>query len=146
MLPVSSNSTATLKSTPDSSVCYQAYQKMVDTFGAENIYFDNMFDRQYLPSGMWNVISEGGCMLLNGTPKAEVGSYMDENFHVLYEEAHSKNNAVYCALNMLQIQRPPKNGLCIAFVSIRRQALLGFLKTPESGETYWPKYIGNCTI
>ena len=82
--------TAGMKSTPDSSVCFQAYQKMLDAFGAENIYFDNMFDRQYLPSGMWNVISEGGCMLLDGTPKAEVGSYMDSNFHVLYEEAHSK--------------------------------------------------------
>lgn len=80
--------TAGLKSTPDDSVVKQAYDEMVAAFGAENIYFDNMFDRKYMPNGMWNVLSEGAAQLLNGTAKEDVGTYMTENFASLYEEAH----------------------------------------------------------
>lgn len=81
--------TAGLKSTPDDSIVKKAYDDFVEAYGAENIYFDNMFDRKYMPNGMWNVLSEGAAQLLNGTDKADVGAYMTENFHSLYEEAHS---------------------------------------------------------
>ena len=60
----------------------------MEAYGVENIYFDNMFDRKYLPNGMWNVLSEGAAQLLDGGSKEDVGSYMQENFVSLYEEAH----------------------------------------------------------
>lgn len=82
--------TAGLKSTVDNSVVNQAYQEMLEGYGEENIYFDNMFDRKYLPNGMWNVLSEGAALLLDGTSKEDVGEYMNENFQSLYAEAHAE--------------------------------------------------------
>lgn len=80
--------TAGLKSTPDESVVKKAYDEFVEAHGEENIFFNNMFDRQYMPNGMWNVLSEGAAQILGGVDKAEVGAYMSENFVSLYEEAH----------------------------------------------------------
>lgn len=80
--------TAGLKSTPDDSIVGKMYKEFVDAYGAENIFFDNMFDRKYLPNGMWNVLSEGAAQLLDGGDKADVASYMQENFDSLYAEAH----------------------------------------------------------
>ncbi len=80
--------TAGLKSTPNDSVVGKMYEEFVEAYGVENIYFDNMFDRKYLPNGMWNVLSEGAAQLLDGGSKEDVGSYMQENFVSLYEEAH----------------------------------------------------------
>lgn len=82
--------TAGLNSTEDTSVVGQLYQEFVDAFGEENIYFDNMFDRKYLPNGMWNVLSEGTAQLLDGGSKEDVAAYMQENFVSLYEEAHAE--------------------------------------------------------
>lgn len=81
--------TAGLNSTPDDSIVGKLYKEFVDAYGADNIFFDNMFDRKYLPNGMWNVLSEGAAQLLDGGDKADVASYMQENFESLYEEAHA---------------------------------------------------------
>lgn len=82
--------TAGLKSTPDDSLVGKLYQEVVEAYGEENIYFDNIFDRKYLPNGMWNSLSEGSAMLVNGTDKAEVASYMQDSYDTCYAEVHAE--------------------------------------------------------
>ena len=80
---------AGLKSMNDTSVINQFFTEFCDAYGTENIYFDNMFDRKYLPNGMWNIMSDGAARLLDGESKEDIADYCQENFESLYEEAHS---------------------------------------------------------
>lgn len=83
--------TAGLTDTPDDSLVGKLYQEVLDAYGEENIYFDNIFDRKYLPNGMWNSLSEGSAMLVNDTEKEEVGNYIQSSYDTCYEEVHADN-------------------------------------------------------
>ena len=78
--------TAGLKSTPDHSLIGKLHQEVIEAYG-EDIYYDNIFDRKYLPNGVWNSMCEATSMLLNNTPVPEVGKYMQEGFDSCYAEA-----------------------------------------------------------
>lgn len=54
--------------------------------------YDNVFDRQYFPSGMWSVMSEATTGIAldpseNGVKSAV--SLLEENYIDKYEEAHA---------------------------------------------------------
>jgi raffinose/stachyose/melibiose transport system substrate-binding protein len=57
----------------------------------KNITYSNFFDREYLPSGMWNIMEESVAMLFNGdvgTAKdrvADASKHMQENYTTLFE-------------------------------------------------------------
>ena len=76
--------------TPEDSESLTLYQASVEAAG-ENITYCNFFDREYLPSGMWNIMSEAMVMLYNGdvgTSKDRVeavAEYFQENFVTLFE-------------------------------------------------------------
>ena len=75
---------------PENSESLQLYKKSVEAAG-DNIAYSNFFDREYLPSGMWNVMQETMAKLYNGdvgTAKdrvAEAASYFQENYKTLLE-------------------------------------------------------------
>lgn len=74
--------------TPEDSESLELYKKSVEAAG-DNITYSNFFDREYLPSGMWNVMQETMAKLYNGevgTAKdrvAEAASYFQENYKTL---------------------------------------------------------------
>lgn len=76
--------------TPEESESLTLYQNSVENAG-ENLVFTNFFDREYLPSGMWNVMQESMAKLFNGdvgTAKdrvPEVAEYFQDNFETLFE-------------------------------------------------------------
>lgn len=76
--------------TPENSESLKLYQASVEAAG-ENIAYSNFFDREYLPSGMWNVMQETMAKLYNGdvgTAKdrvEEAAEYFQENFVTLFE-------------------------------------------------------------
>ena len=75
-----------MNSTPDDSLIATLHDEVIEAYG-EDIYYDNIFDRKYLPNGVWNSMCEATAMLLNDTPVEEVGEYMQEGFTTCYEEA-----------------------------------------------------------
>lgn len=76
--------------TPEDSESLELYKKSVEAAG-DQITYSNFFDREYLPSGMWNVMQETMAKLYNGdvgTAKdrvAEAASYFQENYTTLLE-------------------------------------------------------------
>ena len=76
--------------TPENSESLELYKKSVEAAG-DNIAYSNFFDREYLPSGMWNVMQETMAKLYNGdvgTAKdrvTEAASYLQENYKTLLE-------------------------------------------------------------
>lgn len=76
--------------TPEESESLTLYQTSVESAG-ENLVFTNFFDREYLPSGMWNVMQESMANLFNGdvgTAKDRVpgvAEYFQENYVTLFE-------------------------------------------------------------
>lgn len=75
---------------PENSESLKLYQASVEAAG-ENITYSNFFDREYLPSGMWNVMQETMANLYNGevgTEKdrvKEAAEYFQENYVTLFE-------------------------------------------------------------
>ncbi len=56
-------------------------------------YYDNYWDRKFMPSGMWSIFGNAGAMLLADSTDdgiQEVIDYLAENYSSLYEEANSK--------------------------------------------------------
>ncbi len=71
------------------SYVLEAYQKAIADCNG-NIQFDNDFDRKYLPSGMWNTMSESTALALdNPNDVSAAVKCFAENYASLYEEAHS---------------------------------------------------------
>ena len=66
------------------------FRKSVEEAG-DTLQYTDFFDREYLPSGMWNAMQEAGSMLYNGdvgTAKdkvAEAAEYLQENYTTLME-------------------------------------------------------------
>ena len=75
---------------PENSESLKLYQASVEAAG-ENITYSNFFDREYLPSGMWNVMQETMANLYNGevgTAKDRVkeeAEYFQENYVTLFD-------------------------------------------------------------
>lgn len=70
----------------------EAYNKSVEEAG-DSLQYSNFFDREYMPSGMWNAMQEAGAKLYNGdvgTAKdriSEAAEYLQENYDTLYESS-----------------------------------------------------------
>ena len=75
---------------PENSESLKLYQASVEAAG-ENITYSNFFDREYLPSGMWNVMQETMAKLYNGEVGTaqdrvkEAAEYFQENYVTLFE-------------------------------------------------------------
>lgn len=77
--------------TQDDTYSLNQYNESLEHF--DNLVFTNFFDREYLPSGMWNYMSESLAMLFDcnvGEAQGQVGAvaeYMQQNYEDLYATA-----------------------------------------------------------
>jgi raffinose/stachyose/melibiose transport system substrate-binding protein len=58
-----------------------------------NTFYENYWDRKYMPSGMWPIFGNAGAMLLADYSDKGIEAvieYLSENFKDLYEQAHAK--------------------------------------------------------
>lgn len=75
----------------DDTYSLNQYNESLEHF--DNLVFTNFFDREYLPSGMWNYMSESLAMLFDcnvGEAQGQVGAvaeYMQQNYEDLYATA-----------------------------------------------------------
>lgn len=71
---------------PD-SVSYNKYIKAVELYG-DNLTFTNFFDREWMPSGMWNAMGEAMGVLFSGEGAAsrivEAGQILQDAYNDLY--------------------------------------------------------------
>lgn len=77
----------------DNSIANQYIQKMLDNCGDITIYYDNLWDRKYMPSGMWSIFGNATQMIFEDPSEAnqaKIIDYLKENYQDLYEA--SKNN------------------------------------------------------
>lgn len=71
----------------EGSDCYQAYQESVNSF---DIYYDNLFDREYYPSGMWSVMTDAVMEVFMDPTEQGIDralSLLKENYIDKYEAA-----------------------------------------------------------
>lgn len=59
----------------------------------KDVFYENFWDRKYMPSGMWPIFGNAGAMML--TDHSEKGiqetiKYLSDNYKDLYEQAHAK--------------------------------------------------------
>ena len=55
-----------------------------------DIFYENLWDRQYMPSGMWSIFGNASDMLFDDDSEAgqdEVIEYLLENYQDLYDAA-----------------------------------------------------------
>ena len=65
--------------------CMNAYYQAVEDCNG-NVQYDNIFDRKYLPSGMWGVMGDSMSMLLdNPDDVTSAVEYLRDNYLELYE-------------------------------------------------------------
>ena len=58
-----------------------------------DVFYENLWDRKYMPSGMWPIFSNAAQMLFEDHSEAGIESvkeYLHQNYLDLYEAAHSK--------------------------------------------------------
>lgn len=77
----------------DDSKILEYFTIMKEKCAGDNILYDNFWDREYMPSGMWNVFKSGMGML--ATDYSEQGiqavkQMLLENYQDLYEAAHAE--------------------------------------------------------
>ena len=81
-----------LKSTMeiDDSYGLQVFQEMKEKCADCDIFYENLWDRQYMPSGMWSIFGNASDMLFDDDSEAgqdEVIEYLLENYQDLYDAA-----------------------------------------------------------
>lgn len=67
-----------------------AFQKMKENCADCNLLYDNLWDRKYMPSGMWPIFGTASNMLFDDSSedgRAQVLAYLRENYQSLYEAA-----------------------------------------------------------
>ena len=75
----------------DDSYGLAVFKEMKEKCADCNIYYENLWDRQWMPSGMWGIFGNAGSMLLEDwseESQAEIVDYLKENFVDLWESAH----------------------------------------------------------
>ena len=74
--------------TIENSPAYEAYQAGEEYVGDWDQY-DNVFDREYFPSGMWGIMGQSISMLFASPDDVtEAVTYLKDNYLSLYAEAH----------------------------------------------------------
>ena len=79
---------STLPSETTKSYGMQMMEEMESHF--PNVFYDNLWDRKYMPSGMWNVfqvVAGMFCEDQSDDSKQEIIDYLKENHTDLYEAA-----------------------------------------------------------
>ena len=79
---------STLPSETTKSYGMQMMEEMESHF--PNVFYDNLWDRKYMPSGMWNVFQVAAGMFCedqSDDSKQEIIDYLKENYTDLYEAA-----------------------------------------------------------
>lgn len=79
---------STLPSETTKSYGMQMMEEMESHF--PNVFYDNLWDRKYMPSGMWNVFQVAAGMFCedqSDDSKQEIIEYLKENYTDLYETA-----------------------------------------------------------
>ena len=74
----------------DESYGLSVFTEMQEKCADCNIFYDNLWDRQYMPSGMWNIFGDASNMLFDDTSEKgqdEVIEYLLENYQDLYAVA-----------------------------------------------------------
>ena len=72
----------------DEGVGTELYQEMLENCSDHNILYDNLFDRKYMPNGMWQIFNNAAAMLFDDYSAAGIDatvSYLKENYQNLYE-------------------------------------------------------------
>lgn len=79
---------------PEDSATLKLYQTSVEN-AEDHLVYTNFFDREYLPSGMWNIMQETMSKLFNGDVGSakdrvkEAAEYFQENYEALSEASAS---------------------------------------------------------
>lgn len=79
---------STLPTEPTKSYGMQMMEEMESHF--PDVFYDNLWDRKYMPSGMWSIFQVAAGMFCedqSDKSKAEVIEYLKENYTELYEAA-----------------------------------------------------------
>lgn len=74
----------------DDSYGQQLFATMQSKYS--NVYYENLWDRKYMPSGMWPIFGNASSMLFEDhseAGQAAVKEYLSENYKDLYEAAQS---------------------------------------------------------
>ncbi len=74
----------------DDGMGQQTFQEMKDKCADREIFYDNFWDRKYMPSGMWPIAGNASNMLFEDASEAgqeATVEYMKENYVDLYEAA-----------------------------------------------------------
>lgn len=77
---------------PDNTEIMDLYQKSVEKAG-DKIEYSNFFDREWLPSGMWNTMQETVVLIFNGDVGSakgrveEAAKYMQESYVALWDSS-----------------------------------------------------------
>lgn len=77
----------------DESYGLEVFTEMQDKCADCNILYENLWDRKYMPSGMWSIFGNGSNMLFDNYSEDginEVLQYLKENYQDLYEAAQSE--------------------------------------------------------
>lgn len=77
----------------DESYGLQLFDELKEKKEGCNIYYENLWDRQWMPSGMWGIFVNAGDMLLDDWSEEgqeEVIEYLKENYVDLWESAHEE--------------------------------------------------------
>ena len=75
----------------DDSYGLKVFTEMKEKCADCNIYYENLWDRQWMPSGMWGIFGTAGGMLLedaSAESQAEIIEYLKENYVDLWESAN----------------------------------------------------------
>ena len=72
----------------DDSYALKVFNEMKDKYGDTDILYENLWDRQYMPSGMWPIFGNAVDMLFDDYSEKGVNAcldYLKENYDDLYE-------------------------------------------------------------
>ena len=76
----------------DSSYGLECFTTMKEKCGDSDILYENLWDRQYMPSGMWPIFENATSMLFDdhsGSGVQAAKDYLRQNYMDLYEAAQA---------------------------------------------------------
>lgn len=90
----STGNTVCMKSamSQDQSYGLEVYQTMQSKYAEGEVFYENLWDRQYMPSGMWPIFGNAMNMLFDDSSDAGIDAvieYLQENYQDLYENAQA---------------------------------------------------------
>lgn len=76
----------------DDSYGLECFETMREKCSDSNLFYDNLWDRKYMPTGMWPIFENATSMLFDDYSEEgiqEVKNYLVENYNDLYEAAQT---------------------------------------------------------